>query len=116
MPLHVVPHVGCGRDDVLWCDMQESSVQGADVCAQCPHDGGLECIGGMEFNVLPGWWLAPDAKGCRSADCVLDRVYECDAPDACIMNSSTSVKSFSQFEDLQLCRYGYDPTVVKCAR
>ena len=81
-----------------------------------PLDGGLECFGGMEFNVLSGWWLAPDAKGCRSADCVLDRVYECDPPAACNLTSVRSVRSFSQVEELQLCPAGYDPTVVKCAR
>ena len=97
-------------------DLQESSNPDANTCEQCPLDGGLECFGGMTFDVLPGFWLAPDSTKCRSGDCILSRVYECDIPDACNSTSSRSVTSFATIEDLDICSDGYDPGVVKCAR
>jgi hypothetical protein len=89
-----------------------------DACVQCPEDGGLTCLGGTSFEVKPGWWIADDAANCTSGRCILERVYECEAPDACTSGDDGAriVTEFAQVAQLDLCSQGHRSNVVLCAR
>ena len=97
---------------------QEASIE-LDACVQCPVDGGLTCLGGTSFEVEDGWWLADDAAECTSGRCILERVYECEAPEACSSGDDgarRSVTDFAQVVELDLCAQGHRDDIVLCAR
>jgi hypothetical protein len=89
-----------------------------DACVQCPVEGGLICLGGTSFAVEPGWWVADDAAACTSGRCILERVYECEATEACSSgdDGTRNVTEFAQVAQLDLCAQGHRSDIVLCAR
>jgi hypothetical protein len=89
-----------------------------EACVQCSVNGGLTCLGGTSFAVEPGWWIADDAADCTSGRCILERVYECDAPEACSSGDDgvRNVTEFAQVARLDLCGQGHRDDVVLCGR
>jgi hypothetical protein len=84
---------------------------------QCPVDRGLTCLGGTAFEVSEGYWLADDAAACTSGQCILERVYECGAEQACSSGGAArNVTEFAQVPQLQLCAEGHRSDIVQCAR
>ncbi|KAK3274754.1 hypothetical protein CYMTET_17080 [Cymbomonas tetramitiformis] len=91
---------------------------GSDPCSECV--AGLDCIGGNEFVVEDGYWMAVDSasEACDGDDvqCTFDRVYECQVAAAC----ASQVRAGRQAEEVELleqdslCRTGYATGVVLC--
>ena len=67
--------------------------------------------------VEEGYWLADDAASCSSGQCILERVYECEAEQACSSGGGArNVTEFVQVAQLQLCAEGHRSDIVQCAR
>eukprot|EP00854_Cymbomonas_tetramitiformis_P005365 gene5365-6510_t len=90
------------------CQAGEQYVQDSNVCVPCAsgtvkwnnssqaciscEGSGLLCLGGDQFAVQPGYWLAAgSARSCAADDpqCVLDRVHMCTPEEACPGNASS---------------------------
>eukprot|EP00854_Cymbomonas_tetramitiformis_P013372 gene13374-15800_t len=91
---------------------------GSDPCSECV--AGLDCIGGNEFVVEDGYWMAVDSasKACDGDDvqCTFDRVYECQVAAACASQerAGRQAEEVELLEQESLCRTGYATGVVLC--
>ncbi|KAK3267192.1 hypothetical protein CYMTET_24237 [Cymbomonas tetramitiformis] len=54
---------------------------GITECLECSD--GLECPGGSSYTLENGYWLAPHAEMCGSAQCLMDRLLPCTVGTAC---------------------------------
>eukprot|EP00854_Cymbomonas_tetramitiformis_P004835 gene4835-5904_t len=108
------------------CDKGSIKFDNTDAeCIVCDDDVGLDCKGGSEFEVLPGYWLSStaintichdDATGMvLDTQCVLEKVYKCDFTSAC-ESDGNRIHTGDVFtlttEDL--CGEGYKADVALC--
>ena len=102
---------------LMWVTVLQDAVTEIGACVQCPVDRGLTCLGGQAFEVSEGYWLADDAATCTSGQCILERVYACQAEQACSSGGGArNVTEFTQVAQLHLCAEGHRSDVVLCAR
>eukprot|EP00854_Cymbomonas_tetramitiformis_P000386 gene386-718_t len=89
-------------------------------CVKCEDETeGITCHGSEAFTLRDGYWVAPQAAGCATGDCVLQRVYECSPKSACSPDmagdqGTRTVAAFAQISGIALCGESYRSDVVRC--
>ncbi|KAK3239994.1 hypothetical protein CYMTET_50119 [Cymbomonas tetramitiformis] len=85
-------------------------------CETCENEAGIKCLGGNEFKIENGYYLAKSAANAATPKELFSMVQECDIPAACTTDKDriATVSSLADFSE-RICNLddGYT-TIVLC--